>query len=121
GRGVFANVAGLFDERVDMVAATARAMSAIRVTVTLAAAVLTGLLVDWRLGAAWAAIYLILETLTQISSAPLAQGGVLGARRRLGYLASVTGQGLAWCGLAAVYWSIPEGPFRLAAMTLLAG
>src|SRR6185436_6408430 len=120
GSGVF-KAAGLLDERVDEVAATARRMSAIRMPVTLASAVLTGVMFNAFVGAAWGGLYLALEAATVITSAPSAAGRAMSPGRRIAYLSAVFGQGLAWCALAVLFWTQPEGPYRLAAMTMLAG
>src|SRR5436190_17445254 len=106
GKGIWVfTAAGLLDERVDQVAATARRLSAIRMIVTLASAGLTGVMFNGFVGAAWAGLYLVLEAATVITSAPAAAGMALSPGRRIAYLSAVFGQGLAWCSLAVLFWA----------------
>lgn len=111
----------LLDDRLDVVAATARQILLVRMLVGLGAALLTGYLFGADRAIAWYMVFLACETWTRLCTLPLNRGAPMSARRRLGYLGGMFGSSLVWSGLAVLYWSSGVEAFRLAAMAILAG
>jgi len=118
---VIAKAWSLLDERLDVVAATARQVFFARMAISCGAAVLTGYMYGPLVGGGWLASFLAIETCARTLTRPVEQGLALTRGRRLGYMACMLGASLAWCMLAALYWAEAQEPFRLAAMAILAG
>jgi signal transduction histidine kinase/CheY-like chemotaxis protein len=110
-----------FDERLDAVAVTVRAVLITRILSGVGAALLTAYIFTPLIGSVWFCAFASAEIATRYATRAVRRGQALSPRARRAYVASMALASAAWCGLAALYWTVDKEAFRLAAMIILVG
>lgn len=111
----------ILDKRLDILAATAWEVLAIRLIMVGGAAVMAGYSFGLAWGLGWFAACAVAEMCTRVVSWGAGRDRPMSQARRLGYVVFMAASSLIWSALAARCWLVGEEAYRIAAIAMLVG
>ena len=109
------------DERLDLVAVTARHVFWTRIALGVLTGVLTGYIYWPWLGVLWFTVFALFEIGSRWATRAIGHGEPISDRDHVWQVLFIAGSSITWSAMGVLYWFDGQGAFRIAALAVLAG